>query len=187
MLMPDRHRLVVTVTAHYKNFPLLTFYGTALQILQTAGGHRRRRCNSSSTRCECRPRNESHQSCRTQHQTANPPPLPRGVPNGIQPTSAGKQAQERRSACAAADRKAAVAENKRANGTEVGFILVGRKRDKLHGKVVRPLLLYSVLRNFGFRDTGTKIKQCYDGNGLCVSRPPSPARETKNKRKVRKK
>jgi hypothetical protein len=36
VLMPDRHRLVVTVTAHYKNFPLLTFYGTALQILQTA-------------------------------------------------------------------------------------------------------------------------------------------------------
>jgi hypothetical protein len=36
VLMPDRNRLVVTVAAHYKNFPLYNVNGTALQILQTA-------------------------------------------------------------------------------------------------------------------------------------------------------
>jgi hypothetical protein len=36
VLMPDRNRLVVTVAAHYKNFPLHNGNGTALQILQTA-------------------------------------------------------------------------------------------------------------------------------------------------------
>jgi len=36
VLMPDRNRLVVTVSAHYTKFPLLRVYGTALQILQTA-------------------------------------------------------------------------------------------------------------------------------------------------------
>ncbi len=79
-----------------------------------------------------------------------------------------------------------MAENKRANGTEVGFILVGRKRDKLHGKVVRPLLLYSVLRNFGFRDTGTKIKQCYTVTTATASvyrgPPPLPEKQKTNEK-----
>ena len=126
---------------------------------------------SISTRCEWRPRNESHQSCRPQHQPAHPPHLPRAVPNGIRPACAAVSGK--RAAIAAAfphgcARAAAAAENeggKRADGTEVGFVFVSRTRHKL------PIVSTPPLRSAAIRLQNQPNVTC----STLASRPPPPA------------
>jgi hypothetical protein len=97
VLMADRNRLVVTVAAHYKNFPLHHDNGAALQNLQTAVSRKlyaRRLTVIAGATVAPRAANGAPGTNLTNHAAHNtnqptPPPLPRAVPNGIQATSAG--------------------------------------------------------------------------------------------------